>query len=247
MGAAGQVIKLVWRIVKKHAPKILAGGAICTELLAMWFMHKEAPIVRDKLDALPQGASLFDKLKTAAPVYIPALAMILASSGCIIGGTIVGGRREAQLVELASASAATLANYQKKAVEVLGPEKAQEIQDQVAQKLIEEKPPTDMNIYSTGRGDQLFFEPLTARYFTSAKSDIERAVNRINRRLISEMWVTTNEWFEEIGLEEAGLGESNGWNIDHPIELYYSPQAAPDDRTCWVIGYRDRPIIEKRR
>lgn len=244
----GQLLKLVWKFARKHTPKLLCVGAISAEGLAMWFMHKEAPVVRKKLDELPPGATNWEKIKVAAPIYIPALTMILMSMGCIVGGTVVGEAKAAELATLLGSSEAALLARQKKAVEILGPEKAQEIEDAVAKDLVEQNPPPIVasEIIATGNGDQLFFEPLSGRYFTSSKTEIEKAANKYNAKLIRDIWGTVNEWYDELGLEPIGLGDARGWNVDHFLDISFIAQGAPNDRTCWVIDYKfSRPLLHK--
>jgi len=231
--------------IRKHLTKILAGCAITSEAIAMYFMHKEAPVVHEKLKQLPENATAVDKIKTAAPVYLPAFLMMLTSMGCIVGGTIYGDRQQALLASLYSASEVALANYQKKVVEKLGADKAQELHDDIAKDLIAQRPVNDLNIYATGKGDQLFYDTLSGRYFTSTKNEVEQAEIRYNKKIISQMWLSVNDWYDELGLEHIGLGETWGWNVDHLLELGYSAQATNDGRTCWVIGYYGYPVLYK--
>ena len=245
MKIQNQFLRMTAKFISKHATKILAAGAITSEGFMMWLMHKRAPVARKKLDELGPDAKTIDKIKTVGPVYLPAFMMMLTSVGCIVGGTALGDHRQAVMASLYSASEAALMNYQKKVVDKIGTEKAQEIQNAVAQELIDKDPVDPANITATGKGDQLFYEPLSARYFTSSWDEVQKAMIRLNRRIIGDMWVTVNEWYEELGLEEAGLGETVGWNVDHMLELSRSPTATLDDRTCWMIGYPNKPVLYK--
>lgn len=246
MVAAKPILKAVWKAAKKHAPKILAATAIISETAAMIFMHKEAPIVAKKLEELPDDPTLFDKIKTAGPVYLPAILMILTSYGCIIGGTIIGESRATMLTSLCSASDMALAKYQHAAVEKLGEEKAKELEESYARKLMEENPPTPQNIIATGKGDQLIFDPLSGRYFTSDRVEVEKSAVRLNQAIFSEMWLSVNEWYDDLGLDPIGLGEEKGWNVDNLLEIsWHAEGGAPGDRTCWVIGYVNPPVWYK--
>lgn len=243
------IFKTLSHWFKKNSTKILASTAIAAEAVGFYFMHREAPIVRDKLAQLDEktdgNATWKDKIKTAAPVYLPALGMLVLSSGCIVGTCVAGERKAALLSGLYTASEAALSKYEKKVVEVLGKDKAQEIHDEMARDLMNEKPCGQMNVYATGKGDQLFYEPLSGRYFTSEKLEVEATLNRCNRTIIGDMWISANEWFEELGLEPVGLGEMFGWNVDHLMDIYFSTAETPDNRTCFVIGYSNTPVLYK--
>ena len=245
------ILKGLGRFVKRHAGKILAGCAIAAEAVGFYLMHKEAPVVKERLEELKKtdpDSTWIDKVKVAGPVYLPAFGMLLLSTGCIIGGCAVGERKAAILTSLYTASETALMQYEEAAVKKLGVEKAQEIQDAVAADICEKHPIVEADVIATGKGDQLFMEPLTARYFTSSKVNIEAAVNRINKMIISDMWVSANDWFYELGLSEpAALGDIAGWNVDNMLTINFTPGATTDDRSCFVIGYENRPVLYRGR
>lgn len=232
---------------KKHATKILAGLAITSEAAAIYLTAREAPIAKERVRALGDGARKIDKFKAAAPVYIPAFAMMMLSVSSIVGGTVIGMKREMALASLYSASEVALAKYQKKIVDAIGKEKAAEIEDNVAKELLEEQPPKVDKVISTGRGDQLIYDPLSGRYFTSDLNYVIACANRLNKKIINEMWVTVNDWYSELGIEEIGLGDASGWNVDNFIDIPDDPtkfmtRMSEDGVSCAVISYYNRPI-----
>lgn len=241
------ILKGLGRFLKRHAGKILAGCAIASEVLGFWFMHKEAPIVKERLDELGDDATWIDKAKVAGPVYLPAFGMLLLSVSCIAGGCAVGERKAAILSSLYSASEAALMQYQDAVVKKLGKDEAQEIQNEIAADICKKNPPVVADVVETGKGDQLFCEPLTARYFKSSRVEVEAAVNRINKRIFSDMWVTANDWFYELGLSEpAALGDYVGWNVDNLMSVSFTPgETINCDQTCFVIGYINRPVFSR--
>lgn len=244
---ARAIIKGLRRFLGKHSGKILAGVAIAAEALGFYFMHKEAPIVRDRLDELGEDATWIEKAKAAGPVYLPAFGMLLLSTGCIVGGCALGEKRAAILSGLYSASEAALMQYEEKVVNKLGKDKAQELQNEIAADICKKNPPVVADVVETGKGDQLFCEPLTARYFKSSRVEVEAAVNRINKRIFSDMWVTANDWFYELGLSEpAALGDYVGWNVDNLMSVSFTPgETINCDQTCFVIGYINRPVFSR--
>lgn len=242
--------KPLWGFCKRHATKILAGLAIASEGAAIYFTAKEAPLVKEALSKLDENATTWDKVKTAGKLYLPAAGFMLISMSSIVGGTIIGENRLKVADGLLSLSNATIAGYQKKLVDAVGKDKAQEIEDAVGQKLMEENPIRSATVISTGRGDQLVFDPLSGRYFTTNLNDLIACANKLNKKIINEMWVTVNDWYAEIGLDEVGLGGSSGWNVDHFIDIPDDPKKfqtsmSEDGRSCAVITYYNRPIRYK--
>ena len=235
---------------KKHAGKIFAGCAIVSEVVGYWLMHKEAPIVRDRLEALPEDAKWTDKLRAAGPVYLPAFGMLLLSSGCIVGGCIAGERKAAVLTSLYTASETALRQFEQKAVEKLGRDKVQEIHDAVAQDIMNETPPEMGVVYETGNGSKLIYDPLSGRYFRSDPIKIIGSMNKMNNQIRCEMFVSANEWFNEIGLESIGLGDLWGWNTDNMIDIpdevdRWSTTQSPTNEPCFILTYYNRPVLYK--
>lgn len=244
------LLKNVGHFARKHSTKILAGIAVASEFAAVIFAAKEGPIAQDRLKELPADAKWTDKLKAVGPVYLPAFGMLVLSTGCIIGGCAVGEKKIAIVSGLYSASEAALRDYERKVVETVGKDKAQEIQNAVAKQCMEEHPISSATIYSTGKGDQIIYDPLSGRYFTSDVNEIVKAMNVMNKRILNEMWVTVNDWYYELGLEPVGLADGYGWNVDHLIDIPTDPQCwahttTVDNRSAFMITYYNRPVLYK--
>ena len=71
----------------------------------------------------------------------------------------------------------------------------------------------------------------------------KKAVNEINRRLISEDYISLTEFYSELGLSPTKVSDEIGWNLDDGlIEVYFSSQLADDGRPCIVLDYENPPI-----
>lgn len=242
------ILKGVFAFGKKHATKFLAGGAIATEILGFYFMHKEAPVVRKKLDELPKDAKVIDKIKVAAPVYLPAIAMATASSGCIIGGCALGEIRLADMTNVAMASEAALMRYNKKVADTFGQEKAEELQKSMTSDMMKEKPVESQDIIATGYGTDVFYDPLSGRYFESCEKAILSAyatiLDRINGSIEKYGGVEVNEWYHELGIPSVGLAKGKEWNLDHPIKVEIGDwESMPNGRPCRPLLYYQLPVM----
>lgn len=243
------IVKIAAKFIQKNATKILAGGAIISEVLGFWMMHKRAPIVREKLDALPEDATTVDKIKTAAPLYLPAALMLVASSGCIIGGCALGEARLAAMTNLAMMSEAALAKYEQKVVEKIGEEAAKKLHDEAAKEVIAQKalPQPPASIIATRNGSDIFYEPLTNRYFMSCEKAVNDAAAKFTKARLggsADMSATVNEWFDALDIPHAVLGEYACWNVDHPLDITipYEWETMPDGRPCKRICYFELPL-----
>jgi len=241
------LIKMGLKFCQKNATKILACGAILSEIVGFWMMHKRAPIVHEKLKALPEDATTMDKVKVAAPLYLPAALMLATSSGCIIGGCALGEARLAAMTNLAMMSETALAKYEQKVIDTIGEDKAKELHEQAAKEVTgQEQLPPATRVYATGKGSDIFFEELTGRYFMSCEKAIYDAEKNINNQIDGfEMWASVSDWISELGLSYAALGEFAGWNVDRRLNVNISKEweNTPDGRPCKRISYLELPVL----
>lgn len=235
-------IKGAWMWCCKHAPKLLAGTAIAAEALGFYFMHKEAPVVNDRLKALPEGATWKDKFKAAGPVYLPAAGMLVLSAGCIIGGCTLGEHRVAMMASLYSASEAVLRKYEEQAIDKLGKEKAEELHKAVAQEVLEDANIDPSQILNTGKGNTLFYDPLTGRAFRSSIEAVKNDSLEFKKYILNNMWGSVNDWYDELGIEHAKLADIVGWNVDHNINPWYQ-EGSYNGELCWVIRHLEEPVM----
>lgn len=174
--------------------------------------------------------------------YIPTVLMGAATIGCIIGANSIHLRRNAALVSLYSIAESTLKEYQAKVIETLGEKKEQLIKEEILQDRVTNNPPKENQIIITGNGNTLCYDSLSGRYFKSDIEKIRRIQNDFNRSLISEMYKTLNEFYDELGLEETELGRNMGWTTEFGLlDISFSAKLTPDNLPCIVLDYRIGP------
>ena len=63
--------------------------------------------------------------------------------------------------------------------------------------------------------------------------------------MLDEQYVSLNDFYYEIGLDNIPLGDELGWTIDDGragrIDLYFTSQLTPEGVPCLVINYRVQP------
>ena len=76
---------------------------------------------------------------------------------------------------------------------------------------------------------------------------IKKAENELNRQMRDEMYISLNDFYYEIGLDNIKLGDELGWNInDGYIDLSFSSQLTSDETPCLVIDYAVAPRYDYR-
>jgi hypothetical protein len=166
-----------------------------------------------------------------------------ATIACIIGANSIHLRRNAALASVYSLTETALKQYQNKVIEMVGEKKEREIRDDIAKDRVLENPPKDNQIIITGGGDVLCLDMISGRYFKNDIEKIRQAVNELNRQMISDMSITLNEFYDEIGLPHNKMGEDLGWKIETGmIKIDYSSQLTPSGDPCLTIDYDTVPL-----
>ena len=244
-----KIAKTMLRMAAKHAPGILTGAGIAGMLAAVILVRNEA----SEADKVIEEASkdrdsdnpmnTVDKLKFTWKLYIPAAAMFTISSICLIGANSVNGRRNAALATACSLSETAFKEYKAKAVDILGERKEETIRDAVAQEKVTRNPPKSTEVIFTGKGNVLCQDDWSGRYFHSDADKLKRAVNDLNEQLLSEMYISLNDFYYAIGLPSVSSGDLLGWNLNNgQLRLEFSSVLTPEDREpCLVVGFFENP------
>lgn len=253
--------KNVQMAVSKHSPEILTGiglaGMVTTTVLAVRATPKALKILEEErenrrkdlgtgpIDDLlePVKISALDTVKLCWKCYIPAVISGVTSAACIIGASSVNAKRNAALATAYKLSEAALVEYKDKVVETIGEKKEQVIREQIDKDKVENNPVNKTEIIMTGKGNTLFFDSISKRYFKSDIEKIRRAENTLNKEMLHDMfgYVSLNDLYDEIGLERLSIGDELGWNVNKLIELDFTTQLTPDNEPCIVLTYSVEP------
>lgn len=234
--------------VKKRSPEILTAigivGMVGTTIMAVKATPKALQFIEEKKDELDcEKLSPIETVKATWKCYIPATVTGVTSVACLIGASSVNARRNAALATAYSISKTALTEYQEKVVDAIGEKKERAIRDSIAKDKIEKNPVRNHEVIITEKGATLCYDSVFGRYFKSDIDTLKRAMNEMNRKMVSgDMYVSLNEFYSEIDLTPVDIGDRLGWNIDDgTVELDFSSQLAEDGTPCLVISYNVAP------
>ena len=249
-----RTIKSAGRVLTKYSPGILTGIGIAGMIGATFMAVKATPkalylIETKKEEAEVEELTPVETIKTCWKCYIPATLTTVLSAVCLIGASTVSAKRNAALATAYSISEAALREYQEKVVEVIGEKKEKAVRDAVAKDQIERDPVTKSEVVIIdSNSNTLCYEPLSGRYFKSTIDKIKKAEIKLDRQMIQEMYVSLNDFYWEIGLDETDLGDKMGWNLSKGyMDLSFSSQLADDGTPCAVIVYGIPPVYDYQR
>lgn len=248
--------KAVRRSAGKNASKILGGLAITGSITAVYFAVTATPKAMILLDEKKRelGVEKLDVktiVKTVGPVYVPTALSMVLSVGCVIGAVHVDERRNAALAAACTLSESALKTYQDKVLEAIGPEKEQEIRETIAlEKMAKCPEPATIqpakNLATTDVSyDQRVkcWESLTNTYFWTTKAMIEKAVNGVNKQLLSDFRVSENDLFDYLGIDHCVNGDLLGWDTDSGlnVDIFYASRLDEDGMPCLTLEYHTPP------
>lgn len=246
-------IKSTKKFLGKHSPEILTGigvtGMITATVLAVKATPKALELIKEERDELyPLDESIkltpVETVKAAWKPYIPAVITGIGSIACVIGASAVNHKRNAALATAYAISERTLVKYRDKVIETIGEKKEKEVREKVSQDEVNCKPVSNSQVIITSKGNTLFMDSISGRYFRGDMDKIKKAVNELNRRMNYENYISLDEFYYEIGLEPTKTSSRVGWNLDSGlIEIEYNTCLA-EDEPCIVLDYNIEPRYE---
>lgn len=239
-------------VIGKRSPEILTGigvaGMVTTVVLAVKATPKALDLIAraedEKFDN-GHGNSLtkLEVVKAAWKPYIPVAISGVVSAACIIGATSVNSRRNAALATAYKIAETSLHEYREKVIETIGEKKESAVRDKVNAARIEKNPVESNEVIITGKGNTLCLDVISGRYFNSDIDKLKRVENELNAMLLSQDYISLNEFYDAIGLSHTSIGDQLGWNMgrDGLIKLYFSTQLSEDGTPCIVVDYSVAP------
>ena len=248
MSKVTTAVKSLGAAVTKHSPEILTGlgiaGMITTTVLAVKETPKAIRLLDHAKEEKGEKLTIKETVKTAWKCYIPAAVTGTASVVCLIGASSVHLRRNAALATAYKLSETALAEYRDKVVETIGEKKEKTVREAIAKDKLDKDPVEKKEIIVTGGGTTRCYDMLCGRYFESSREKLERIENLLNRRLLNDMYVSLNEFYNEVGLSDVAAGHELGWSIDQgkgAIELEFSSHLDTSGTPCLAVGFYTPP------
>lgn len=195
---------------------------------------------------LTKPAKIWEDTKTVAPIVWPAAVSFVATAGFEIAGHNADAKTIASLELVAESMRRKTAYYRRAAIEEFGDKADQRIRDRANKDIIEDEKKKNIKhesvpeeVICANPALALVYDVQTGRYFNATQADIQRAENELNRRVYSEMWVSINDFYYELGIKGIKLGEQLGWNADNPprFECTFDACISEDGRPCLVLTY----------
>lgn len=247
--------KAVRRCLTRNMPQIMTGigiaGMVTTVVLAVKATPKAIALLEEEKKKQNKELTKTEIVKSTWKCYISPAILGTFSVACIVGGQHASLKRNAALATAYSMSEAAFKEYRDKNIELFGEKKDKEIYGKIAEDKVAQNPPTSKTVVKTKKGNSLCYDRLSDRYFYSSIDHIQKVENRLNKRLISEMYISLNDFYSEMELDDLKpidpcVGEGVGWNIEEDvINIDFTSTVVPsgeyEGEPCIVLNFHIAP------
>lgn len=228
----------VLRLLKSNSPEILTALGVSGVVTTAYFTHKAAVEAHKQLEAKDQHClSNKEKAKIVWKLYIPPGISGAATIGCIIASSKASTKRTTAAVAAYSLTERAFTEYKERVVDQIGKNAEQKIRDDIAQETVTNNPPNSKEVIILGKGDVLCCELYTRRYFKSNMDMLRKAENQINAKIISDVYVPLDDFYEILGLPYTSHSAHWGWDSDILMKLEFSATISENDEPCLAFGY----------
>lgn len=228
--------------VKKNSPVILTAVGLTGMVTSTVLAVKATPLALDLIREaeFEKGEELTKKevIKATWKPYMPAVGTAVFSIACIIGANSIHMRRSTALAAAYKLSQSALHEFKEKAVEVVGEKKVTEIKQKVNQEKVDKDPVSKSEVIITPKGETLMYDTISGRYFKSDIDQVQKIVNELNRDMLSDMYISLNQFYSAVGLPNTKTGYDLGWQCDKGlIEVDFGATIAEDGTPCITIDF----------
>jgi len=233
----------------ENSPAILttigALGTITTAVLTGKAAYSSASLLENALIDHRQHSRGFlstrQKVEVVWKEFIPPAVVGVVTLTAIIGANRVGARRAAALATAFKLSEKMAEEYRQKVVQHIGDRKEEMVRSDAAKDRIQRVEGVETIILNDS--EIIFYDSWSDRAFRSTRERVESAVNQINYEMLNQSWaMSLTEFYDLLGLRKTGVSDDFGWNIDRPLDPYYTSCLLPNGKPACEIRYNIEPF-----
>lgn len=221
-------------------------GVVATSVLAVTATPKALRLLEEAKKKKGEELTTVEIIKTAGPVYIPAVAVGLSTIACIFGANALNKRQQAALVSAYALLDNSYKEYRKKVKDMYGDDADDKINKEIAKDKYNES-----DIQEDDE-KQLFYDMFSRRYFNSTIEDVQRAEYKVNRRITKDGWAMLNDFYDEAGLDPMPSGEVFGWSEggnrmrywEAWVDFHHEKVVTDDGLECFIIHMMQEPYLD---
>jgi hypothetical protein len=219
-------------------------GVVATTVMAVKATPKAVRLLEEAEAQKEETLTTFEKVKVAAPVYIPTILLGVSTIACVFGANALNKRQQASLLSAYALLNNSYKEYKKKVTELYGEDADANVRTELAKDAYAE---SDIE-YEDNK--LLFYDEYRQEYFNATMEDVLTAEYVLNRDLSCHEYVTLNEFYDLLKLPRTDFGEILGWAsftvYEHQwyswIEFNHRKVELEDGMECYILEIITEPI-----
>lgn len=246
-----KLLRQVKTFANRNAATILtvagSAGVAATSVMAVKATPKALQLIEKAKEEKGEDLTKLEVVKTAGPVYIPAVIMGASTIACIFGANIMNKRQQAALASAYALLDSSYKDYKKKVEELYGEDANGRIREEIAKDKYDES-----DISAEDDDKILFYDDFSERYFEAKMEDVIRAEYNINRKI--SLWgsAALNEFYEALDIPAVDYGEFLGWSSSSLMDMTWSDWldfehkkvVMDDGLECHIITMASEPMYD---
>ena len=187
-----------------------------------------------------------ETVKEMAPVVAPTVVAFTLTAALVIGGAVIHSHKVAELTAGLLASERAYDKLSQKTKDIVGEEKAAEIEKEVIDADLRDIV-CEIDCIEQGKGgDQVFYDPIYGRLFKSDVNSIRETCKSLEWRMTcgKEEYMSMNDFYREMNLETTIGGNDRGWcktSMEACIEPNMSNAEIRGDISVIILDWYTRP------
>lgn len=250
-----EIIKNVFTIAKTNSDHISTGAIIIGMVSIAILAVKAGTEAKEDIDIAKEELgtdelSVKEIVHTTWKRFIPVILVLSLTISCFLYSTNKMMKRYAAISTAYALTESYMKDYISAAQTELGPKKEQIIRDKVMEKRIREHPVAERGIIETGKGDVLFYDSITTRYFHSSIDEVKNVEKTLASIYDSEGELKIDEYTGMLGLGRySSIGNYMGWRMTGKFdgtqkfnfEYSYGGHEKTGEPYCAIYFYDNMP------
>lgn len=236
--------------LSRNSPLILSCiggvGVVLTTVIAVKATPKAILLLEEAKEEKGEELNALEKIKTAGPIYIPAIVTGASTIACIFGANVLNQKQQTSLMSAYALTNASYKAYKKKVEELYGKEADDNIVKAIAKDNLKD------NDILVEEDKELFYDSFSNRYFESTMANVIRAEYDLNKTLSTTRYACVNEFYDFLGIAGIEGGDRLAWSEETMYESTWSSWidfrhekvVMDDGLECTIIYLSTEPSIE---
>ena len=183
-------------------------GVVGTAIFSIKATQKAVQILNTYEDEMGKEPSYKDKIELLLPVYIPTILTVGSTIFCILSVNHISKKSQGSILAAYSLLETQFKEYRKSVKTMCG----ENLDNEIVNNMPNDKV-LNSDLKCIDKNEIIFIEDLIQKPFISTMEQVRSAEYELNRLFILRGYVSVNDFFTFLGVDEKGIGEMFGWSF----------------------------------